>query len=130
EESPDSRAYRWELSGGYNMLAGLHNAANEPDRAERLYRKNLGLLNGLARERPNDPHGPAALAATHANLGMAHQRQGRLAEAEAALRRAVDLHERLARAHPASPEYQAVFGLTLIGLGKLLAETGQAEKAE
>jgi RNA polymerase sigma factor (sigma-70 family) len=73
-------------------------------------------------------HRETALA--QRELGEAQQQQGKLAEAEAAYRKALALQEKLVRDHPAARAYREELAGTLRRLGGLYRRTGRLAEAE
>jgi tetratricopeptide (TPR) repeat protein len=87
---------RRELAYAYSRLSAL------PDnsRMEEYSLKALELAEQLFREAPDDPTGQLDFAISQHNLGLLYWQTGRLSEAEAPMRQAVGIWERMLRARP------------------------------
>jgi RNA polymerase sigma factor (sigma-70 family) len=90
---PSNRAYRTDLAGSLNRLAALQHGAE----AEATLRQALALLEKAVAEAPQDPAPRRELARNYRQLSQVMRDTGRLAEAEALLRRALAIQQSLQR---------------------------------
>src|SRR5262249_15439845 len=95
-----TRAAVTELGTTYRRLGEITNETTPRQQAIDIYRQALLTWEGLSRQYPDDAGCLANLAHVHNNLGNLYRDTGRAEEAEQAYRRALDLHTRLADAHP------------------------------
>jgi tetratricopeptide (TPR) repeat protein len=102
---------RFEKAQRYLAEAGTFNGIEDYAGGERFARAGLGLLKPLASEFPGVGAYGAELASAHRNLGVALRNQGKLAQALAEYRTAIDIQPDLAQAH-------CGLGLTLQQQGK------------
>lgn len=106
------------LAGALNELAALRRDMNEPREAEALYRRALGLLDGVTA--PDD----ATLFVTLAGLGATTAERGETEEAEACLVRALGVGERVLG--PGHPDLAGLLG----DLSRLFLARGGHASAE
>jgi serine/threonine-protein kinase len=124
-DTPDSQLL---LAGCYQNWGTAAAACGRPDEAERLRRKALGILERLARARPDDPAVQSELAKVEHNLGaLCHNT--RPAEAERHYSRAVAIRTALLHEHPEDEGCQAALGEDCQDLGLLYRAAGRQAEA-
>ncbi|MBX9581824.1 MAG: serine/threonine protein kinase [Gemmataceae bacterium] len=132
-DRPDIPLYRWDLANTLTKLGELEESRKNWAGAEAAHRAALALLDplalrptpepdyrGLADEVPSPGDYRRSLANGHRNLARVLEQTGRPADAEAALRVAVGLHEGLVAEDPADPRFRADRSDTSWDLGRLL----------
>lgn len=106
-----------EAAARLNNLALVYAEANEPDRAEPIYRRVIAILeDALGKDHPK-------LATALNNLAVLHHKRGDTAAAEPLYRRVIELQSR------ALAEESAEVGVALSNLGALLMDAKRLEEA-
>ncbi|MEA2707909.1 MAG: eukaryotic-like serine/threonine-protein kinase [Phycisphaerales bacterium] len=128
EEGSSEPTVRFETAVGYWSLA-MNLGAAEDERAQKLARQAIAMLEALANESPNFAEYRAQLAWANfvlaTKLVAAHQP----AEAEAALRVSLKLYERLLIEAPRG-EDPVDLVMVYLTLGELALQDGRVEEAE
>jgi tetratricopeptide (TPR) repeat protein len=106
-----------------NLAISLENDGRL-DEAERTYRRNLELWQGLAAGDPSNSDYRSKMALSAENLSVVLGKLGRTAEAEQGLRRVVDLRSGLTKDFPNTPYHFSRLGDALAGWAKLVADRG------
>ena len=124
--------FKLALASQLNQMGRLHRDIGLFADASRLHGEALALLKDLVaanpeHERSNDLR--RALAASHEDLGDAHLRNDRPADALASYQQALPIREQLARANPAVTDYQSDLAHTYSTLGLLQAQKGDPAAA-
>jgi tetratricopeptide (TPR) repeat protein len=128
-ESPLEPRYQAELANTLLNTASLLSGRDQTEELEVLYRRILKLDRAAVDAAPEDPKFNAELALALEGQGLFFFETGRGSQAEAALRDALEIRERvLARGHKGSIE--RYIARNLVNLGRVLAAAGQAEEAE
>jgi tetratricopeptide (TPR) repeat protein len=83
----------------------------------------------LAADFPAVPQYRQDLARSHNNLGALLAERGKRAEAEAALRQALSIQEKLAADFPTVPQYRIHLGGSQVNFGNLLRDNHQPQQA-
>src|SRR5262249_53302642 len=104
QELGETAEARFVRAKGYYEVAHLRNLLGEPDEAG--WRQAVALLEQLAAEFPDVPEYREKLARSQNRLGIELAELGKRAEAETALRRALDLRGRLAGDFPKVAAYR------------------------
>jgi serine/threonine protein kinase/tetratricopeptide (TPR) repeat protein len=142
-DHPAVAKYRLRLAAGHiNIGPGL-TAAGKPSEAEAAYRRGLEILQKLADDNPAVTEFRRGLALSHYNLGMLMafprgsfpswnmlKAWGKPTEAEAELRRAVEIWEQLVADNRAVTEYRTWLAMSHSSLSGLLNQTGRPTEAE
>jgi len=117
---PAMPAARLHLAEGHNHRGTVHWHANRFQDAERDYRAAQELLERLVTESPADDEYKDTLARNSRDLGQTlGENLNNCREAEPYLRRAIELHERLASANPGAPALAVELGKSWCYLGRL-----------
>src|SRR5262249_6773906 len=111
-----------------NLAIALENDGRF-DEAEKIYRRNLELWEGLAAGDPSIADYRSKMALTVDNLSVVLFKLGRTAEAERGLRRVVDLRSGLTQDFPSTPYHFSRLGDVLGGWAKLVADRGDLARA-
>jgi tetratricopeptide (TPR) repeat protein len=128
-ESPDVAGYRVALANTLLNTATLLSHRDHAAELEPLYRRVLELNRTAVRAAPDDPQFKAELALGLEAQGLFFLDTGRGSQAEAAVREAVEIHQRLlAGGRKGSMERYAA--RTFVSLGRVLAAAGRAQEAE
>ena len=90
----------------------------------------VGLLEPLVKKFPRSINYQKRLAGAYRNLGLIHNLQGSLVEAEDFFRRAVKVRTKLARLNPLVVELQAGAAFDYHMLGQVLYQRGSSSKGE
>ncbi|MCI0459220.1 MAG: tetratricopeptide repeat protein, partial [Gemmataceae bacterium] len=122
------RAYRNGLAGCYRSLATVSKEEEQPQEAEKEYRRAVALLDQLVKDFPSVLEHQADLAFTLHALGGLLQ-QTRRPGAEAPLKRAVAIYETVLKVDPRVSEDQRGMASSLNVLGQLYAERGDLAQA-
>ena len=83
----------------------------------------------MANAFPLEPDYRSQLAREHHNLGISLFKGQNLRDAEAALRRAIELHEKLVKDFPSTVDYQEALSNHYASLGRWFDDTERTEKA-
>ncbi len=142
-DNPAVAEYRLRLAGSHSNLGAMLMRAGKPSEAEAAYRRAQEILEKLAADNPAVTDLRNQLAMIHYNLGMLMafprgsfpswnmlKAWGKPTEAEAELRRAVEILEKLAVDNPAVTEFQMWLANSHTSLGNVLAQTGRPTEAE
>lgn len=121
---------RGDRASALGRLANLHQGLEQYDKAEAAYLQSLDLENQLAREFPENPAWPEALAMRYNNFAILKRSQGRRQEALADYTRAVELTAGLRARFPDNPQHVHRHGIFRLHRGQLLGELGQRAEAE
>jgi serine/threonine-protein kinase len=129
-ERPRDPGPRRELAFSYNVL-GFHLTRTAPPAdAERAWRAALRLSEDLIRERGSEVVDRMRMADTSLALGgLLLNQDGRLEDAEAILRRALGVGERVVAEAPRDSEARIILGKTLSNLGVLKMRQGRPGEA-
>ncbi len=112
-----------------NLARTLGDQPQRRDEAIGLHREATAVLEELAASFPESPEFGAFLAMSHNNFGSLLQKMGRHAEAEAELRRSIQVSARLVNAFPGSPGFAVTLAGTYGNLGHYLRERGRPQDA-
>ena len=94
-EFPDEARYQLALANTLLNTAGLLSPWSQADELERLYRRIVELDRAAVRTAPDHPTVNAELALALGDQGMFFLEVGRGSEAEAAVREALEIHQRV-----------------------------------
>ncbi len=112
------------------LLAAVKFDAGELAQAEPEFRRALAIQQKLADDNPAVTNFRRALAQTHMNLSVLHDRSGKLAEAEAENRRALAIHQKLVDDNPAVSSFRDFLAWNHLNLGILLTITDKQAEAK
>ena len=129
-ESPDEPRYQLALANTLLNTAGLLSPWAQADELEPLYRRILELDRAAVRTAPDDPEFNAELALALGDQGMFFLEAGRGSEAEAAVREAVEIHQRVLAGGQLKGSVERYVARNFVNLGRVLAAAGQAREAE
>jgi serine/threonine-protein kinase len=119
--------FKLALASQLNQMGRLHRDIGLFADASRLHGEALALLKDLVAAHPEHELSNElrrALAASHEDLGDAHLRNDRPADALSSYQQALPIREQLARANPAVTDYQGDLAHTNSTLGLLQAKKG------
>jgi eukaryotic-like serine/threonine-protein kinase len=117
-----------ELAATYGNLANVVKHKN-PDEGQKYFQLALKRQERLVAAFPKVTDYQSYLGATYNNLGIMLSDTNRLDQAEAALRKALDLRTTLVNNYPQLPDYESELGGTLNNLARVLLKRGQHEEA-
>jgi tetratricopeptide (TPR) repeat protein len=131
-ESPDEAGYQMALANTLVNTASLPWGRDQTEELETLYRRILELDRAAVRAAPDNPQFKAELALALRDQGLFFLDTGRVSEAEAAVRDALEIHQRLlAGGHLKDNGYiERYLAGNLVGLGRVLVAAGQTGEAE
>jgi tetratricopeptide (TPR) repeat protein len=135
-EFPGMADYRFEQARGWQNLGTLLLSTGqgpEGEKAfpavEKAFRAALIIFRKLAADFPGVPNYRVNLGGTYSRLGAVLDLMKRPADAAAAHRDAVAVHEKLVKEFPL-PEYRSGLGQSYLNLGALQLRTHQFQEAE
>ncbi len=108
---------RLETAVGYRSLSGLRERIGERDKAEKLARRSIVILEKLRSEYPDVMEYRQQLAWSHQVLAWTFRNTSRLAEAQTAFQQAVSIYEGLLSEKPEEPEYRSEMVIMYSNLG-------------
>ncbi|MDG3005329.1 protein kinase domain-containing protein [Paludisphaera mucosa] len=131
ERSPDAASWqgRHDVAWCLHNLGSAWQLAGRSELADPHLARAATILDGLLRERPDDPGLAASTAQTYINLGNGRGVLGRLDQAEADFERAGDLLERATAEQPEIPSHAADLCDLAVNRGNLLAGLGRVDQA-
>jgi tetratricopeptide (TPR) repeat protein len=130
KDYPARPDFWFDLSGSYNNLSlALKRTTDGLERAREACQEAIQIRTKLADEFPR-PDFQSALAASHSNLGLLLMDMRRWEDAEAQLKRALQIRRELAERLPKRPEFQGDVGRAQWALGELFKATGDLDKAK
>ena len=140
---PAVAEYRLRLAGSHMNVGATLMEAGKPSEAEAAERRGLEIAEKLSADNPAVTDLRFKLAQGHYNLAMLMafprgpfptwnmlKAWGKPTEAEAELRRAVEILEKLAADNPAVTNFRHEQATNHLQLGELLAQTGRPTEAE
>ena len=129
-ESPDEPLYQLALANTLLNTAGLLSYRSQADQVERLYRRILELDRAAVRTARTNPEFDAELALALGEQGMFFHEAGRGAEAEAAVREALEIHQRVLAGGRLKHSVERYVVRNFVNLGRILAAAGRAPESE
>ena len=129
-ESPDEPHYQLALANTLLNTAGLLSNWAHADELEPLYRRIVELDRAAVRTAPDDPSFNAELALALGDQGTFFLDAGRGAQAEAAVREAVEIHEKVLAGGQLKGSVERYAVRNFVNLGRILVAAGQAREAE
>jgi tetratricopeptide (TPR) repeat protein len=120
-ERPADPAVQIEYGRAQVRLAAIHDLLGDARQAEGAYRRAIALFESLSRSTAATDSTTAELARSCAGLGIVLKKANRFQEAEASLRTALELRERLESSRGNSREFQQYLAESRYHLAALLA---------
>jgi tetratricopeptide (TPR) repeat protein len=102
---PDVAAWQRDLAVCYHNVGTFLQATDPQNRGVPEYLQAVAIRTPLVRDNPADDSDKGQLAGDCMNLGLAYYQTNCFAEAESTFRKAEELLDPLARAHPEQPDY-------------------------
>ena len=127
---PDEPLYQLALANTLLNTAGLLSSGGHADLVEALYRRILELDRAAVRAAPDNPAFNGELALALGEQGMFFHTLGRGAEAEAAVREALVIYEKLLAGGRLKGSVERYAARNFVNLGRILAAAGRAAEAE
>jgi tetratricopeptide (TPR) repeat protein len=110
------------------MNLGFHlGKMNRFGEAEAVVDRAKSILSALTREMPAVASWQGLLGTTENTMATIYQATGRLREAEASYRRALEVYKRLEQSYPDEPRYTTRAGAIQLNLGMLAAEGNNSD---
>jgi len=129
-EHPTNEWYRYDLFRGLMQRASVHQAADDPDQAERDAEAALQVIADLARDFPANPDWRDAVAFQHRNLAEILFRRGRLEDAEGHARRSLEVASQTVEEVTDRPMYLSNVRKALHLLAQIEHRRGRLAEAE
>jgi tetratricopeptide (TPR) repeat protein len=130
-ERPGNQQFEDKLAVSHNNLALLYERSKRTDRAEDEYKEALAIWDRLLRAHPEVSEYRRAVGLCHNDLGWLYLVYlGQPSKAEASLRQAREVREKLAREHPSFVGEQADLAETYRRLGLVCERGGRPDEAE
>ncbi len=126
----DDATARAELARALCRLADITREIDSATQAVALYQRARELAEGLTRDHADAVDDPQLLATIQHSLGTVYHTLGRIANAEAALDRALALEVLLAAAHPQRNDLRKALSSAYQDRANLYARTGREAQAE
>lgn len=127
---PDDPARQFQASRLFRYSAHLSRLLNNDDEAEKGYREAVRLYHGLADRFPDDPAHRMRLADTLREQAGLLRRLGRLADAAAAIDRAIDEAALLVAGDGANPGYRRAEAMARVDRAEIRSALGLFADAE
>jgi serine/threonine-protein kinase len=128
--SPKETSYQLELSNTLLNIAGMLSRRDDAEALGPLYRRILELDRSAVRTAPHDWGLNSELALALGAQGLFFLETGRGAQAEAALREALEIHQTLFAGGHLNHEGQRYMARNFANLGRVLAEAAKPREAE
>ena len=125
-ESPDEARYQFALANTLLNMAGFLSPRDQADELESLYHRVVELDRSAIRTVPDDPGFNAESASALGDQGMFFLETGRRSEAEAAVREAVQVHQRVLAGQQLKGSVERYAVRNFDNLGRVLVTAGQA----
>src|SRR5262249_8915655 len=130
DESPDEALYQVALANTLLNIATLLSRRDQADELEPLYRRILELDRAAVRAASDDPRCLVELGIALGDQGLFFLDTGRGSQAEAAVREALEIHQRVLAGGRMRGYVERYLARNFVGLGRVLAAAGQAREAE
>jgi serine/threonine protein kinase/Tfp pilus assembly protein PilF len=129
-EFPDDALCQVALANTFLHNASLISPRTNPEALEQLYRRIMELERSAVRAAPDNPDVKAALAFALECRGLFFVNTGRKREAEADVREALGIHQRLLAGGHLRGSMERYLARSYVNLGWVFAATGRAPQAE
>jgi serine/threonine protein kinase/Tfp pilus assembly protein PilF len=129
-ESPNEARFQLALANTLLNAAALRSYWAQTDELEPVYRRILELDRAAVHTAPENPVFNAELALALGEQGMFFLEAGRGAQAEAAVREAVEIHQRVLAGGRLKGSVERYVARNFVNLGQVLAAAGQVREAE
>ena len=128
--TPTNPSTSWRSSNTLLNTAGLLSSGGHADLVETLYRRVVELDRAAVRAAPYNPDYNGELALALGEQGTFFHSLGRGALAEAAVREALEIYEKLLAAGQLKGSVERYAARNFVNLGRILAATGRVPEAE
>jgi serine/threonine protein kinase/Tfp pilus assembly protein PilF len=129
-ELPYHAAYQVALANTLLNRAGLLWGREDTEKSDTLWRRIVELDRAAVRTSPDDPLFNSELALALQDQGLFFLDTGRGSQAEAALREALEIHQRVLAGGRRKGYIEPYVARNFVNLGRVLAAAGQARDAE
>jgi tetratricopeptide (TPR) repeat protein len=129
-EAPDDAGFQVAVANTLLNTATLLSRRDDAEELEPLYRRVVALDRAAVRAEPDNPRYNAELALALGTQGLFFLDTGRGAQAEAAVREALDIHQKVLAGGRLRGYIERYVARNYVSLGRVLAAAGKAPEAE